>query len=184
MKKAPALLSFFLPGLGQLAQKRYVWAVGFFLPFAIVTALRVSPWLVPLIAIASGLETLRFPNLGQITDKNLRYAYGAVGGIGFLAWFSLVASIVLPFGRNVHVNRDVEYIRFAFKSCYSPHASNNEVVLACIRNGKSSTLTDPWGTPYYFDFADGTFEIRSLGRDKQMRTEDDLVYRSPVKAGY
>ncbi len=184
MKKAPALLSFFLPGLGQLAQQRYLWAVGFFLPFAIATALRLSVWVIPVIALAAGLETLRFPNRGVISDKRLRYAYGAVGGIGFLAWFSLVAFVALPFGRNAHLNRDVEYIRSAFKSCYSPHASSTDVVLACVRNGKASRLTDPWGTAYQLGFSEGIFEIRSLGKDKQARTEDDLVYRMPMKAGY
>lgn len=92
---APALLSFFLPGLGQLSQKRYVGAMGFFGVFVWATTARYPFVTVPLLAVIAALETLRFPQLGRNMTPGLRIAYGMMGGLGFLCWFGLVSSFVL-----------------------------------------------------------------------------------------
>jgi hypothetical protein len=90
-----AVLSFSLPGLGQLSQKRYLAAVAFFSVFTLTSTGVYSLWALPLTAFLSALETLRWEK-PRVLGKGLRIAYGVVGALGLFWWFGLLSSLFLP----------------------------------------------------------------------------------------
>ncbi|MBY0369386.1 type II secretion system protein GspG [bacterium] len=181
MKRPDALLSFSLPGLGQLAQKRPAAALAFFFAFAILLSIARQFWMVPLLCVAAGLETLRFP-LAQFPDKNLRRAYGFVAGLGFLSWMSLSASYFLPLRTQSSLAQDVERLREDYFNCRRIGAQSDAAALYCLKSGPSAGLVDPWGHSYELSLSDGFFLIRSLGPDGQSGTADDSLYRTFLKS--
>jgi len=182
MKRPEALLSFSLPGLGQLAQKRHLASLFFFFTFAVVVAVAKNGWLVPLVCLLAGADTLRFPPASFESPK-LRGSYGAVGGLGFLCWFSLSVSYFLPVRLQSTLNADVDRMRTDYFACRRVGAESDAAALVCLESGPSGRLSDPWGSPYERSLSDGIFLIRSRGPDRQPGTSDDLVYRSFLKGG-
>lgn len=91
----PALLSFFLPGLGQLWQRRFVWACGFFFAFVALSTGRLYWVCIPALALASGFETLRVPSPVLIRTRAQNWGYAFLGALGFLCWIGILSSWIL-----------------------------------------------------------------------------------------
>jgi hypothetical protein len=174
--RAPALLSFSLPGLGQLSQQRYPWAVGFFAAFVFSIAVLGAWWTIPFLALLAGLETMRSPRTGGFTDRPRQMAYGIVGALGLICWFGYTSSYLLPGALQAQLNDQVDTVRAAFRRCRAFHAADGNAVLKCLKADSASGAVDPWGRPYDFVYSQGVFEMRSGGPDKSMGTGDDLVY--------
>lgn len=155
-----AILSFALPGLGQLAQKRIGVGLGFFGAF--LAALSFGWWAVPLVALLSGGETLRFSSAPQTFGA----AYGVVGGVGLLAWVTALFLQLLPLGMGM--NQDAERIIKEVMQCVS--------VESCALSEATQRLQDPWGRPYEVLARGEHFEVRSSGPDGQSGTPDDAVF--------
>jgi hypothetical protein len=162
MRRFPtmALLSFALPGLGQLAQKRLASGLAFFAAF--VAAISFGWWMVPIVALLSGLDTLRVPRDSQALGP----AYGVVGGVALLAWVTAFFLELLPLGRAV--NEDVERIAKELTQCTS--------LESCVLSEPAQKLRDSWGRPYQVFPRGAHFEIRSLGPDGEAKTADDSVF--------
>lgn len=155
-----AVLSFALPGLGQLAQKRLAFSFAFFGAF--VAALSYGWWAVPLVALVSGLEALRMPRSTQTFGP----AYGVVGGVALVAWVSAFFLPLLPL--KMAMNEDVERIMKEVMRCVS--------VEKCPLTEPTRNLRDPWGRPYGVSPRGEHFEVRSSGPDGVSGTVDDAVF--------
>lgn len=175
-KNLAAYLSFFLPGLGQLSQKRYAYAIAFFLTFIGSTIFSRVWWVTPLIALLSGIETFRFPDAQLPADRKLKASYSIVASIGFLAWFSYFGNTFFPLAKQMTANDDVQAIRTGFRQCLGAEPTAQKAS-ACLISAAGSK-TDPWGTVYAVGLGDGVLEIRSAGPDRRMGTDDDLFYQS------
>lgn len=177
-KNLAAYLSFFLPGLGQLSQKRYAYAVAFFLTFIGSTIFSRVWWVTPVIALLSGVETFRFPGAQIPSDRKLKVSYSLVASIGFLAWFSYFGNTFFPLAKLMTTNEDVQAIRNGFRQCLgtTPTPQKEGTCLIAAVGSK----TDPWGTAYAVGVGDGLLEIRSAGPDRKMGTDDDMFYQSHV----
>lgn len=174
--RAPALLSFSLPGLGQLSQQRYPWAVGFFAAFVFGIAFFGAWWAIPLLAVIAGLETMRSPRTGGLKDRGRQVAYGVVGALGLLCWFGYVSTYFLPIGLQVQLNDQVDTARAVFRRCRAAHLSDDAAAIRCLKADSASEVQDPWGGRYDFFYTRGVFDMRSSGPDKTVGTADDLVY--------
>jgi hypothetical protein len=170
------MLSFCLPGLGQLSQGRVPWAVGFFAVFVFVIAFLGFWWLIPLLAMGAGLETMRSPRTGGLEDRPRQVAYSAVGALGLLCWFGYVSTYFMPIGLQVQLNNQIDDIRAVFRRCVAARPAQESDALTCLKADSATDVADPWGSPYRFVYSKGVFEVRSAGPDKQVGTADDLVY--------
>ncbi len=174
--RRPALLSLALPGLGQLSQKRYPWAVGFFAVFVFVTLAEDVWWTLPCIALVAGLETLRSDRTVASKDRTRKIAYGSIGALGLLCWVGFFGVHFFSLGGNMRINEDVDALRAVFRRCQTVHQGDDPTILNCVQFDPDALMKDPWGTSYDISLRDGTFEVRSLGRDKILGSDDDYVY--------
>lgn len=175
-KRIPSLLSFCLPGLGQLSQQRYPWAVGIFSAFIFCILVLGFWWLIPFMALAAGFETFRSSSTGAMREPSRRTAYGAVAALGFLAWASYVAIQMLPVRYQVDLTDDIGRIRAVYRRCHALPGMSEEGAMECFQRETLSAYRDPWGTHYDIGAKSGVFEIRSAGPDRMQGTADDLVY--------
>ncbi len=177
-KNLAAYLSFFLPGLGQLSQRRFAYAIAFFLTFISSTLLSQVWWLTPFIALLSGIETFRFPGAQMPGDRRLKISYSIVASIGFLAWFTYLGNTFFPLAKQMTANEDVQAIRIGFRQCVGADRTPQKAA-ACLHSGGGRR--DPWGSEYALGWGEGVLEIHSAGPDRQMGTDDDLFYRNHEK---
>ena len=92
--QTPALLSFLLPGLGQLFQRHLLASVGFFGVFCGLLVGDLSRWALPLWALLSAFEAMRRKaGAGQRFRVRL---YAGVGILGFVCWFGFFAGLFFP----------------------------------------------------------------------------------------
>ena len=176
MKRPEALLSFALPGLGQLAQKRFFVSGFFFFLFAALIAWSRYAWLLPMLALIAGAETLRVPSM-PVSDVKLRRAYGAVGALGLLCWVVYAVSALSPLGAQARLQHDVETIRREYLACKRSGLQSDNAVWVCL-DSRMGDEVDPGGTSYELSVAEGYFVIRSNGPDKVAGTADDLFFRT------
>lgn len=171
----PALLSFCLPGLGQLSQLRYLPAAIFFVLFVCTL---IDPGLrpiIPVLAVIAGLETFRSLRTGGMSEPGRKAAYGGVGAIGLISWATYFLMALLPLEANQRIDSDVQEIRAVFRRCQAKTRNDDPMTLACTQADSVLSKTDPWGRIYEVSFFNGVFEVRSLGPDRVGHTRDDLV---------
>jgi hypothetical protein len=178
---APAFLSVALPGLGQVAQKRYLPSVGFFLAFLMGMSFAALWWWVPIVALAAGIDALRMKAFERVWDRKLQVAYGVVGGLGLLSWLGLLSMRFTPVGVQMQINQDIERFEAVVKQCSVTSGSAREAVLACLNQSPEAPLRDPFGNPYVFSLQPERLELRSLGLDGKSGTEDDWIYFAPLR---
>jgi hypothetical protein len=176
------ILSFLLPGLGQLRQREPAIALGFFAAF---TAGHLAGWrlVVPLVAGAASFDAWRRQRagareIGEGTDSRKEtgraFAYLAVGSLGFLAWFALVAPAFLPVGIQMDINDQVDKLVREVRACARKQGSIPRSWEECRTDGAPR---DPWGRPWALGPQGEGFELRSGGPDGELGNGDDFVYR-------
>lgn len=175
-------LSFLLPGLGQLYQKRVGAAVLCFVVYIAVLALGTyRVWIFVPMALSAG-DAQRQPNQPYAIWNARTLSYFLVGTTAFIFAFSLMVEKVLPYpqiGKMSYVADALaeEIRRCAVAAHVLPPRFESCPGLA------ARWKTDPWGHAFVYEPLPPGFEIRSVGRDGQDKTDDDFVYRfqSPLR---
>lgn len=190
----PGVLSFMLPGLGQVYQGARVSGVLFFLAFCVLLSFSRVRVLVPVLAIVSAVKAFRFAagrvslpveeippepaSHGWRSIKLRTFAFAAVGIIAFLFWFLPLAPVWDALEAQNTANRDVDMMAQVIRSCRADATASYPASLTgCQRASESiNRVRDPWGSLYRYQGAGDKFVIRSSGRDQKPDTADDLIY--------
>ena len=176
----PATLSFLLPGLGQLYQKRTRVSFAFFSGFTVM-ALRLNlASFVPIFALLSGLEALRWqsslfyrPTVEAVPARGREALFGLVGGVGFMSWFWLVVPSWLPVTSARDCIIRAEVLADQVKVCARKLGHYPRALVEC----QLIPPIDPWGNVFQYRVTTMGFEILSLGPDGKIDTADDRRYR-------
>jgi hypothetical protein len=185
----PGFLSFCLPGLGQLYQRRFLTAAAGFLPFWICLALAPGhPW--PLfLAVGFGAEAFRWGARQHPTNESAvsnepavrrrRTAFAVTAIVGFCFWAMLVSPAALPLKRQAIANAAAERLAAFYQGCARRLGQRPTSRAQCLEQGGQSVseLRDPWGGEFQYLATERGFELRSAGADRKAETADDFVYR-------
>ncbi len=177
-------LSFLLPGLGQLFQQRFLIALLFFLLYIGVLTSSLRLWIfVPMAVSAWEAQRLALAGKAQWNSRVLVYFF--VGTVAFFSSFSLLAERALPYAEQGKISAIAEHLAEEIDQCAvqqkrMPHSLANALETC----PQVKWQKDPWGNPFVYEMSAGGFEIRSLGRDGRVATEDDFVYRFPLPASF
>jgi hypothetical protein len=173
----PGVLSFCLPGLGQLYQRRWPAAAAGFVPFWALLAYRPGTALPLLLAVAFGAEAFYWATTHELnegpTPKRRRYAYGATAVAAFCFWGMLVSPVALPLQRQALANRTAEGLAAFVKRCAKERHIRPASFAEC---GEPPARRDPWGGDFEIKATDRGFELRSPAADGKAGTADDFVY--------
>ncbi len=176
----PAAMSFMLPGLGHVFSGNALRGMFFFGLFTLLNGTAATRVIVPMVVVVASWDAYRTtPAEKDAVSQQKRAAFLAVGFISFLAWMSMVAMVLLPYGKQDTINRTVEYLSDGVKACARELKRLPATLDECGDGfAKVRRLKDPWGLAYaYRPQGEGRFEIRSAGRDGNFDTEDDFIYR-------
>jgi hypothetical protein len=166
------LLSFLLPGLGQLYEKRTIKAGFYFSLFVI--GLSSFPLAVPFIAVFSGLEVLLMRMPVVEAEKRRRDIFLASGSVAFMGWFFSIASYFNPIAAQMQMNDKMERCAVEIRECRLRLGKYPLSLQECLL--KEENWRDPWGNPVKYLSTGSGFELRSWGRDAIEGTKDDLTY--------
>lgn len=173
-KLFPAVLSFLLPGLGQLFKKDFVRAVLFFGVFlGVQLSLQFRIYL-PIVVVLASAEA--FFSKGQIQEQGKRNTlYATAGLIGLVSWSFSYFPMVHSVGYQMELNERVPELVRAIRECQKREGHLAIDFEKCVTPALN---TDPWGNKFGFSLlTEGGFEIRSAGSDKAMNTNDDFAFR-------
>ncbi len=165
------VLSFMLPGLGQLYQRRLVAAVPFFLFFIVLLWSDFRLWIVVPMAVAAW-DAQRIPAQKLAWDRRIGF-YFIVATIAFFASFALLSERVVGQPAMGKMGYTADALAESIQTCGIQRNAMPSTIADCagLRWGR-----DPWGQPYAYVLQNAGFEIRSLGRDG-VTSEDDFVFR-------
>lgn len=187
--RTAAVLSFLLPGLGQVYQQKYYRGC---LIFAGFTALNFIPWirlaLLP-VALIAAWDSLRIPPAAAAfeatspgpskkAERQRLILFSIVGIFGFFSWFLIFASpFLIPFRNQIEVNEQVERLAARVRSYESRQGQTPTNLSECVAPEEAQRLLkDPWGNPFELHASPDGFEIRSAGPDHQFGTRDDYTF--------
>ena len=177
----PGVLSFSLPGLGQLYQGRLVVAACGLIPFWTVLAMQPGTAWPLLFALGFGAEAYRYGQTHCDSKKNdsgatrRRKAYSATGVIAFCFWIMLAAPAAAPLRRQAEANARADGLAAFLRECGRRNGSKPTSFEDCAVLGRPRRA-DPWGGDFQMISTDRGFELRSPGYDGKLGTSDDLVY--------
>lgn len=178
----PGVLSFSLPGLGQLYQRRFVVAGCGLIPFWTVLALQPGTVWPLLFAFGFGAEAFLFGEKhgeGIPTDpgaRRRRQAYGATGVIAFCFWIMMAAPAAGLLRRQAEATGRAEGLAAFVRDCARKKGSRPTSFDDCVSEGRPRR-SDPWGRDFEMIPTERGFDLRSPGSDGRAGTSDDLVYR-------
>lgn len=178
----PGFLSFCLPGLGQLYQRRFPVAAAGFLPFWAFLALMPGHAWPLLLAVGFGAEAFRWGTLhppaevSSVVFKRRRTAYTATGIIGFCFWAMLVSPAALPLQRQAMANAAADRLAAFYRNCAREIGRKPSSAADCAALGEPKA-PDPWGRAFHYLATERGFELRSAGADGKATTQDDFVYQ-------
>ena len=199
-----ATYSFLLPGLGQIYQGLYAKGACFFIVFSALNFTESGRFYSPLVALAAALEAywteknreapeqkalvpisdekgrvvLPWPPGKQVSlpeefqGRNLRFSL--VGICGAVLWIFSVYSAWLPLGDVLELQHRAERLAAAVRRYQTERGRLPERL---DEIGAPVDRKDPWGSPFDLRPTRDGFELRSAGRDRQLGTEDDAVFR-------
>ncbi len=169
------MLSFMLPGLGQVYQRRFVWAFPFFI--AHVTALSFANYRVWIFVpmVISAWDAQRQPNQKAVEWNTRTFTYLVAGGIAFFSAFSLMIDRVLPFPAIGKMTAVADLLSDQIISCALVRGTMPSALAQCPEV-EAKWRKDPWGTPFRYVIVATGFEIRSAGRDGLDQTDDDFIF--------
>lgn len=177
----PGFLSFCLPGLGQLYQRRYPAAAAGILPFWILLAWRPGHAWPLLLAFAFGGEAFFWGSSRPAADltteglRRRRNAYVVTAIIAFCFWAMLVSPAALPLQRQAMANAAADNLAAFYKKCARQRGSVPGTAADC--GAEARRPADPWGGSFEYALTEQGFELRSPGPDGKAGTADDFVYR-------
>lgn len=180
--RTSAFLSFCLPGLGQLYQRRVAFTAGTFAIFCLLAlGGGFTRGLLPLWAIAAGWEALRHPPVvpasetleATRTHRRRRGIFAIFGVVGFLFWFAMVGGSWFPVETQMKADEAAGRMAEALRQCRGSHAQWPLGLADCPAVPR---LTDPYGHAFEYRRSDAGFELLSAGRDGQLGTADDFHF--------
>ncbi len=178
----PGFLSFCLPGLGQLYQRRFLAAALGFFPFWFCLARYPGhPWTL-LLSVAFATEAFRRAGHAKqqevkpeaLTRRKLAYTITAV--IGFCFWGMLVSPAALPLQRQSVANAAADQLSVFIRDCARRRGERPALLEECAVFGIPK-IFDPWGGNFHYVPTDRGFELRSFGADGKAGNSDDFLYR-------
>lgn len=174
----PGVLSFCLPGLGQLYQRRVPVALVCFCAFAVPMANRPGYPYPLLIAVLAGAEAFWRGQKGPRIEgpSSRRTAYTACGILAFALWSWFVSPAALPLRRQAQANARADALARELKACSK---GNQARMRACLPS--PALRQDPWGNDWSVVWDDEGVTLRSAGPDRTPGTRDDLRYRYRIR---
>jgi len=201
-KRTAGLLSFLMPGLGQVYLGHYGRGTALFLGFTLLALFSEARFLLPLAAFLAAAEAYRTkrraaedpvelpwgladePRLKRLfgvvarprPDSPLRreFIYASVGTLGALGWGLLFASALAP-SYSSELNGKGRYLArrvIEFRERTGRLPPSLAEALA-----SDEVVRDPWQMPFELEMTPATgFRIRSYGPDKKRGTYDDYFF--------
>lgn len=176
------ILSFLLPGLGQVYLRMPMRAALFFAGFTIAGTIPGALLFLPLVAFAAAWDAFRqaekiLPEGTTLTPpENWRASrFAAVGFIGFMGWMMIVSPQLLPVGSAMEANQRAEWLATQVRG-FNQRYGHYPNELGELPDLPRDRTLDPWGTPYVYRRTERGFELRSAGRDHRGGTNDDMIY--------
>ncbi len=177
----PGFLSFCLPGMGQLYQRRYRAAAAGILPFWFLLAVLPGHAWPLLLAFAFGGEAFYWgssrPAIEASTEglRRRRNAYVVTAIVAFCFWAMLVSPAALPLRRQGMANAVADKLAGFYQACARQRGSPPANAADC--GAEARRPTDPWGGSFDYVLTERGFELRSAGADGKWATPDDFIYR-------
>ncbi len=106
--------------------------------------------------------------------------FGFVAVFGFCGWLGIFAPVMYPFREQAQINDQIDDLADRIRSYEVDRGElpkTLQEVLETDKTARQDDSLDPWGTAYQYSPTEDGFELRSAGRDRQMNTPDDYVYR-------
>jgi hypothetical protein len=195
-RRRTALLSFLLPGMGQVYQGHYRRGVALFAAFSLLASITEARLLLPFAAVLAAAEayrgrTIRLPKMSfempfrvasllrrEQTSPYRPWLYGIVASLGFCLWIGLVIPFLYPYSVQATLNDQVDALADRVRGYVAEQGKYPAQLSEVLPRGAKvqDWLVDPWGTEYGFSATKDEFEIRSAGSDKKMGTSDDYVF--------
>ena len=175
-------LSFLLPGLGQLYQKRLPPAVLFFAAYIGVLSLSsYRVWIFVPMALSAWDAQRQLKQTYAVWNART-LSYFAVGTVGFFSAFSLMVEKVLPYPQMGKMSYVADALANEIRRCTVEARALPPAIERCPGLAERWKM-DPWGRPFRFVPLPPGVEIRSAGRDGLDKTDDDFIYRfqSPLR---
>jgi hypothetical protein len=196
-RRIAALLSFLMPGLGQVYQHHYRRGAALFVAFSILACISDARLLLPLAAGLTAFEAYRnrlgtWPSPDSLPDGWLRnvfspreaspyrpWLYGIVGSFGFVLWFGLFAPTLYPFRYQAQLNDQTDWLADRVRTFHAEKGRLPASLKEVLHEDESpqQMLTDPWGQEYRLIESAEQFELRSSGPDRKFDTPDDFSFR-------
>lgn len=173
-KAVAGILSFLLPGLGQLYASRVPMALVFFLPFAFCL-FSAWPSVVFLLTLASAYEAYQSEFVEGPPQR--RFWFASAGIVGFVFWSFSLSPLLVPLQGQLDVERAAERAARGVRQCRQSLERYPRGPQDCPSLRQA---LDPWGHGFrYFreTRGKGGFGLISPGPDGTFGGGDDFTFR-------